>query len=559
MKSKILSLFLLTSILSILMVTAADFSVTQPASLSKSITSTTFTITNSINESITVTIPQFGVISDGDSHNINLNQDASGDVTINPGSSKTVNISYTLDSGTDLEDLALGNFAKSITITNKNKPNETAAINLNFISSFCSDGDRVQKIEDTTSDTRDVEIISVKDKSSEKDWEWKPLDEVQVDVKVRFNSDDNDDSTDGIIEIGLYDSENNEFIDLTVDPDTQIDVSLDEGESTTETFTITVPVEDLEDSSGRYKLYVKFYEDGEEENICTDHQNSDYYQDIKITKNSYDVVLDNLEITTPVPCGQEIQVSGTAYNIGSHDEDRVIVNIYNKELGIDFKSDPFSLDSGDSKKVSFSFTIPANADEKSYQLRVWDSFRYKKSTDTFAEESEDDFLILKVEGNCKTTTQETLDASITAELDPETPEAIAGQQVIIKANVKNTGTVQTVYKISVLGNNEWSSLSAIDPQTISLNPGDSKNVNVYLDIDKAVTGEKELTIRADYEGKSSEQKVSLSIGEGAVSQDAIITHLRENWFIYVIAIINIILIIAIIAVVKSMVGRSPQR
>ena len=46
--------------------------------------------------------------------------------------------------------------------------------------------------------------------------------------------------------------------------------------------------------------------------------------------------------------------------------------------------------------------------------------------------------------------------------------------------------------------------------------------------------------------------------EEGVTQDVVIEHLRENWFIYLIALINIILIIAIIAVVKSMVGKSPS-
>ena len=79
-----------------------------------------------------------------------------------------------------------------------------------------------------------------------------------------------------------------------------------------------------------------------------------------------------------------------------------------------------------------------------------------------------------------------------------------------------------------------------------------------MDIDDDATGEKEFTIRASYDnGKITDQTVALALEAGA-SQDALLNHLRNNWFIYVIAIVNIILIIAIIAVVRSMV-RSPSR
>jgi len=242
------------------------------------------------------------------------------------------------------------------------------------------------------------------------------------------------------------------------------------------------------------------------------------------------------------------------YNIGTHDEDKTIARIYNKELGVDLTSDVYSLDEGDSQKISFTFVVPEDAEEKTYKLRLWTGFRYRESSETYREESDSYDYYLKVEGNCKV--EEIKNAQITAELDPETPEAIAGKQVIIKSTIKNTGEVETTYLISVLGNSAWSSLSAIDPQTITLAPGESKDISIFLDIDKNIEGDKEFTIKASYDGQITEQKVALAIQKG-VTEDVVLTHLKENWFIYVIAIINIILIIAIIAVVKSMVGRTP--
>jgi len=235
MKSKIFSLFLLTAILSIAMISAADFSVsTHSLTLTKSVNETSFSVTNlNTTDSITVTIPEFADLSDGD---IVLSQSVSGDnvtdngdgtYTIAPNKIATITISHSL-TDSQKEDLALGTFSESIIVTD-GIDNET--IILNFISGFCEIGELREEI---TEGERYLEIVSIKDKSSDDDWEWKPRDEVDIDVKVKFRSDDEDDDIDAIIEIGLYDTEDKEFIDLDNEDDLEREISLDEGESTTE-------------------------------------------------------------------------------------------------------------------------------------------------------------------------------------------------------------------------------------------------------------------------------------------------------------------------------------
>ncbi len=547
---------LLTVILTITFVSAADFSLSlSPNDLTKSVSSTILTVTTTNSTPINLTIESPLVISDGDGHNIPLTLSSTSIIGLSSTTPKTVTISHSL-TDSQKEDLALGTFSKTITIKDAADDTQTASATLNFISGFCEIGELRENI---TEGERYLEIVSVKDKSSDTDWEWKPLDEVDIDVKVKFNSDDSDDDIDGIIKIGLYDTVDNTFIDLDDDEDTEISFSLDEGDSTTETFTISVPVEDLEDSTSRYKLHVKVYQEDDEDIVCADKIDSDYFQDIEIKKDSYSVVLNNLVITTPAPCGGEVEVTGTIYNVGSHDEDKAIAVLYNKELGLDIESNVFQLDQGDSQKVTFTFTVPKDATEKIYALTLHTEFKYSKSSETYRDSSDSYELALKVEGNCKAVEEEgAKSVLITAELDSETPNAIVGKQVIIKANLKNTGDSETTYIISVLGNNEWSSLSAIDPKTVTLAAGESKDVSIYLDIDKDATGEKEFIIEANYNGKITSQKVALALEE-SVTQDVLLNHLKANWFVYVIAIINIILIIAIIIVVKSMVSRTPAR
>ena len=123
---------------------------------------------------------------------------------------------------------------------------------------------------------------------------------------------------------------------------------MDEGTSETETFIVDVPIEDIEASSDRYRLYVKVYEDGEEDTLCEDVEDRDVnkqYKDITIKKESYEIALKNIDITSPTICGEDVTISLTAWNIGKNDEDKVYVKAYNKELGIsNLTSDVFSLD-----------------------------------------------------------------------------------------------------------------------------------------------------------------------------------------------------------------------
>lgn len=563
MRSKILTAFLLTLVLSLAtlaMVSAADFSLSASSiSLSKSINSTGFIITNNAGSAITVNVPEFSDISDGDGHTILIDQSASGNIVIPAGDSETIEVSYAsfLPASVDPEDLALGTFSESITVSDGV---DNSTVTLKFISGFCEQGERRAEIDEGE---RYLEIVSVKDESSEDDWEWKPLDEVEIEVKIKFNSDDSDDDIDGIIKIGLYDTDNNEFIDLDHDEDTEIDFGLDEGDKLTETFKIIVPVEDVEDSTNRYKLYVKAYEEDEEETLCTDLIDDELFQDIEIKKEKHDVSIDELSVTTPVPCGEEVEVSLRAYNIGTKDQDDVQVTFYNTELGLELNSDVFSLDEGDSERLSFSFIVPEDTREDTYTLKLYASFDYSSSSDSFDEKSKDFSIQLKVEGNCREPTPtpdgDRVGSRISAELDSETPEAIAGEQVIVIATIENTGEVETTYSISVTGNSGWSDVISITPQIVTIEPGEEEDVVIILDIDDDAEGEQEFTIRTSYLGKTDQQRVALDVSgkSSAVQTDAFVNHLRENWFIYLIVIINIILIIAIIAVVRRMVRPQP--
>jgi len=371
---------------------------------------------------------------------------------------------------------------------------------------------------------------------------------------VKFvNKDDDNDDIDAMIQVRLYDTEENEFVDLETDEDDlEVEISLDEGETVEEKFLLELPVEDIDDSSDRYRLYVKVYEDGDEEVVCRDYEDDEYFKEVKIDKESYEVILKDLEVTTPVPCGEEVEVIVRAHNIGKNDEDKVMVTLFNSELDIDLDSREFSLDEGDSEKVTFSFLTPEDAEEKTYTLKAYTMYRYKESTEAYREESEAYELALKIEGNCEAPEDE-FGASIDAELGSES--VVAGEELVILGTLENTGEQETTYVLSVEGYDSWAELDDIEPRTITLEAGEQEDFEVTFMVKEDTEGENFFTIVAEFEDQEEEQEVSVVVeAVSDVTGEAIAEHLRKNWFIWVIVVINVILIIAIIIVARRIVA-----
>jgi len=467
---------------------------------------------------------------------------------LNAGQSKPITIDVVTSSS-----LNIGPNIASITATSDTT---TAQGELTIEKNFCKYGEQ----------GTDLEITDVKiDNNDGDDEEWSPLDKITIEVEVSNNNGD-DKLKDIMVELGLFNSEGKNIVkDLDDLDNEEIDLgSIKSDDEDIAVFTFTIPA-DFE--SENYKLVIKAYSDDlGEDQLCV-AQNSDfdndYYQTIDGIREEDEekhVIFDNIKISPSIAqCGERVQLTGEIFNIGDYDyEGQVKVTLFNNELSLNLEEIVRQdLDQGDSEVVEFEFDIPAGALEKLYTLEFRTYYDYDEDDDTYDIVSDDKFIsTLRIEGNCM---QEAQGAQITAELDSETPEVIAGKQVIINANLKNTGDAETTYTVSVSGNTAWSNLVSLDPQIFSLAAGESKEVNIVLSINEGIEGDKEFTIKASYDNQETEKKVILTItGESEQQLGSAVEHIRNNWFIYLIILINIILIIAIILVIRSMVAPRPM-
>ncbi len=572
MNTKNLYVVLLTAFLivaSMTIASALSYTVSTPATLTKTTSSANFTITNSETFAINTTLTIPATFSDG-TDTVALT--ATGvPTTIAAGSSAVI----TLTRGEILEAFDIGVFSNTISVAAVQSTNssnaQTKTTTVELINSLCSLGSL-----NSTNLKLDVEINNDANGDGDES-EWYPRDVITVEVD--FDNDADFDLDDVIIELGLIDKETGANIAADEDlilwassDEEQAEVGdVDEDESAKATFEFTLS---NEIEAGDYLLMVKAYPEDEEDITCLDSADGlskTYYEPIIVKRESEDsrlVILEDAIIEpTETACGNEVIFTAKAYNIGSDDQTAVKVSIYNKDLGVDASQIITNLDWDESENVEISFTLPTTASEGSYTLNFYTRYDYDEDEDDnddatydneyFGETGDLVKVYVRAKGNCVGSIVES--AEIDAALS-EGDSITAGKEAIIIATIKNTGNTATKYTISTSGLSSWAELASITPESITIAAGESKDVEIAFTADSDAEGDKEFTVRAEYgASKSTEATIIVSVEKGgffsSITGSTIGSHLKSNWFIYTIVIVDVILIVAIILAVRSMLAK----
>lgn len=523
----VLSLALVT-LISLACISAASFSLsTGSLAFIESAKSLPITVTTA-NMANGSTISASPILISDDSSSFSVSMPAIS--SIDNSTARTVNVTSTVD----YSKLSVGKeYNGNLVLVANGNASDTLTLPVSFAKSFCAYGENGSDLKITSLDIN-------------KDYDWNTMDNVTIDVDVRNY---NTSSKKVKVELSLYSLEDDSFVKLDGNKDL-LEQSIRITDGSTETFSFSFKVTP-KFKEGDYKLYVKAYETSNEETQCTSKIDSEFSKSVSITYNTdEDVVIDEINAPTTLSCGSSDTVSFKVYNLAWGDDEDFSASMSIPELGIKSQYDKFTLNDGDYKTVSFDLTIPENASEKIYRLSLKALYDYSSST--FFKDTGDNYYTTVKVTNCKFS-----QASITADLSSDTPRALVGQQVAVVATIKNVGTSSETYTVGVSGNSDWSSVASIDPKTVTVNAGESKKVTIYLDVNgDAELGDRQFTISAvSSTGTSTSQKVAITLEKG-FSTSAIINHLKNNWYIYVIVLVNLILIIAIIFVIAKLVRKS---
>ncbi|MEK6844691.1 MAG: putative S-layer protein [Nanoarchaeota archaeon] len=370
-------------------------------------------------------------------------------------------------------------------------------------SNFCAAG---------SSDSDLALSVDIKNKGNGEDDEWHPLDTIEIEVEFDNNKVSSSglyDLNDVTFELGVFNSAGQnvagDMIWISEDEEKFEFGDVDEGDDAKHVFEFRVNPAEFS-SDGNYKVKIKAYPSGQESTYCiaqsadfTSFGVSKYDADISINLPSDDeaVVVD--EETLPLPavaqCEDEVAFSANIWNIGDRDfEDQIMITLYNSELGIsENKTITGDLDQGELTQVAFTFKVPAGVSEKIYNLDMKTYYDWDSDNSEYDEVSKNTFIFpLTVSGNC-------IPPALTISASLESGGK-AGESLVVKSTIKNTGDEETVYTFAVSGYSDWASNAKVN-NTLTLNAGQSGDIWITLDVDKKASGDQTFNIEASSEGK----------------------------------------------------------
>ena len=366
MNSKILSI-VFASILAVLLVSAVSASLL-------SVNPSTVTLTKSTNSSsisVTPTNSTWTIITSSPQ----TLTDSAGNIvsifaTANNANNKA-NFTATYPAALKFGEYST-TFNFNATNTSNSSQTESVPVTVKFVNGFCKYG--------SVGSNLSITKVSISN-SGKDDTEWKPLDEITVEVKVENNGDN--DVKEVYAVLGLFDDKGKNIIgDMVFNSSDDEKVSIGtiaNGKTKTATFEFTVPADFNFDAGSNYKFAVKAYSDkvGESKECIdtTDELSNNFYESISLNQQDDEekfIAFSETTLSSDVAtCSDIVTLSTKAYNVGDSDQDHLIVYLDNKALGVhkqvEFKN---GLDMSDSVTATFEFTFPAGLKDGFYNLEL---------------------------------------------------------------------------------------------------------------------------------------------------------------------------------------------
>jgi hypothetical protein len=383
------------------------------------------------------------------------------------------------------------------------------------------------------------------------DTEWLPFDEIEVEVEVENKGDE--DVDDVVVEWGFYDEDAEEWV-IEVDDEDEFNVKDGDEEKLTFTFDIDddmdVDLEDLEDGK-HYVLYVRATGEIDGGDYDGDDTCEWDKEEIEMIIEKDFIVLSNFDYPDMISCGSELRIGADVWNVGSKDQDDVLVKILNKELDIVEEVKVGDIDSFENEDFDVLIKIPENAHEKTYTfvLEVLDEDGDVYESDYDDEQAKFDIPI-KVEGSCGEVPTG-INAVVSAVLESG---GRAGEPLVVRATLTNTGVSTATFMLNAAGYSEWAETADVDPARYTLDKTESGEILFTFDVMKDVEGDQLFTIEVVSENQLVvEQPVSITIERAGAR--GISDIFGENWYLWLIGLLNVILVIIIIIVAVRVAKR----
>ena len=279
-----------------------------------------------------------------------------------------------------------------------------------------------------------------------------------IDIQVNVGNDFDKNINDIVVKAFLYDvDEDDKIEEVESDPE-----DIDEGDD--KDFDLSLEVPDDIKADDEFILFVKGFEEGNEDEHCAESQVS-----VDIQREKHDVIIPkngiNIQPTLTIRQGESFDVSVKALNVGESDEDGVTLRLNIQELGISETSQSFDLEDGesdDNEQIQrFNLLkVPNDAKIKTYSIEATVTFDDGDSTNTgFGE-------LTVIEGEQPVVT-EPVDV-----LNVQSASETTANTFDVRAILTNDLEENVVYTVE--GSASWANL--VNPQILSLRKGESKPI-----------------------------------------------------------------------------------
>lgn len=314
--------------------------------------------------------------------------------------------------------------------------------------------EKVELCEDGNVDADDLEITRITDEEKENDesWKWAPGNKVEISVDV---SNKEYAERNFIVELIMLDENNNEV--EFAQSGTEEETNLDEGEDDTVEFSFELNSNIAE---GKYNLYAKMY-DEENDNICTmlKAEEISNYKQITIEKEKNNVIISSVSGPEEIQTNSEVIYTATIKNLGSENEEKVLVILYNYALGLRETTVVENLESGQEKEAVLSFILPDNATLGQHKILFSTEFKYDNKKDIyrgFPADSDDIKYIINVLENVEEVpieenieeTNETTNETIIEDVIVE--DEAAKTMALITGNVVGDSNKISIWPVTIL-------------------------------------------------------------------------------------------------------------
>ncbi|GEM_PF-950877 len=330
--------------------------------------------------------------------------------------------------------------------------------------------------------------------------EFKPGEEIPIEVKVSNNGQN---SIRVQTEAFLF-SKSRNIQDTASETKT-----IDEDDDFTFTMSIIMPSdpEDIDEDED-LRLVVKAFDDENERRNCAVDTLS-----IKVELEDEAVAFDTKEsrmFPEIAACGDTVKGYVRVRNVGAEDNDHVTISLVNKELGINQKSDTFTLEKfGDNDRRStatrqFEIKIPSTAKEKSYPFTAHVEF------EGGSEEMTLPFQVAACQGAKR---DDLVTATVFIRPLEEQMRLNQGSITVVPVQITNVLNERVIYTVSVTNIVE---IGQAGTKTITVNPG--QITTAFLD----------LSINADAEPGLYSGSIVVKQGSRTVGSQTLLVEVKEG-------------------------------